>query len=98
MDLFAAVPEQRSYHYMLVMENVLVTGLHGEAVQSRSARYESITLGVDKEHVAMVFDIQQRVKDGQFRDALRAPDHTDSVLEQGQGPINPAVLERLKLD
>lgn len=102
IDLYGAIPMSRSIEYMVVMEYVEVAAV-GERRQdagdgTRSNKYGSITININPEQVPLMFDIQRRLPDQEFRISLRAPNDTSTDTTGGEATINEKVLQALRLN
>lgn len=102
IDLYGAIPFSRTDKNMVVMEYVEVAAVGERRIESgdgnRSSKYGSITINIDPKQVPLLFDIQRRLPEKQFRISLRAPNDTKTEITGGEAVINPQVLSALRLD
>lgn len=102
IDLYGAIPLSRSEKNMVVMEYVRVAAVGERRADSadgtRANKYGSITINIDPAQVPLLFDIQRRLPEKQFRISLRAANDTQTNITGGEAVINPAVLTALRLD
>lgn len=101
IDLYGAIPMSRSTQYMVVMEYVEVAAVGERRTVSgdgkQANKYGSITINIDPKQVPLLFDIQQRLPDNEFRISLRAPNDTRTEITGGEAKINEKVLAALRL-
>lgn len=102
VDLYGSIPRSRSNQYMVVMEYVEVAAVGERRSEAgdgnRSSKYGSITINIDPKQVPLLFDIQQRLPDKEFRISLRASNDASTPITKGEALINPEVLRSLGLD
>lgn len=102
IDLYGAIPLSRSNEYMVVMEYVEVAAVGERRSEggegARANKYGSITINIDPKQVPLLFDIQQRLPDKEFRISLRSRKDTTTDITGGEAKINNKVLQALRLN
>lgn len=101
IDLYGAIPMARSVKNEVIMEYVEVAAVGERRSEStgnaRDNKYGSITINIDPKQVPLLFDIQNRLPEKQFRISLRAPNDTRTDITGGEAKINEKVLDALRL-
>ena len=104
IDVYANVLRRTGSQAVLVMERVQVRLVGNRVVQSgadssrsRSVKYGSITVEVDRSEVQKLADIQTRIAGNEFIISVRSPGERQLVLEE-EATVNPDVMEMLGLD
>jgi len=106
VDLYANVLRRTGTQAVLVMERVPVRLVNSPRIdtssgspQSRSDRYDKITIEIDREQVQQLADIQSRVAGNEFIVVICGPSEGPATIHTlEEGTVNPEVLTLLGLN